>query len=464
MVLRRRIALAKAGAARVWRSTAFQVLQVRATTTLSDTVEQDGILIKSLTRDPVMFIRQRYDGLAPGTSLQDLCAGEYEMKKECGLTMRFRNGSLVAMAFLVPAALLGGGSWVSVLAAPKPTTITLFDSGDVNIENMWQNQLIPLFEREHPTIKVNLIYSTSGSSNTTMFDRIAAAEAAHKNSGIDITGSNITPEAAEAHLLETVTAKNIPNIRHVAPRWLKQTLEQGVPYRGSSVVIAYNSTFIKSPPKTLQGVVQWIHAHPGKFTYNTPSSGGSGQGFVQGVLNYYVPKKDEGIFTTGYQPALESTWTKGLNTLKALSPDIYRGGFYPNGNVAVLELLANSSIWMAPVWSDMSTSYKAKGLLPPSIKLEQLTPPLNGGPAYVGVVKNSPHLVQDNIFVNWLLTPAVQTIVVHSVDGYPGVEWKYMPSTVKSQFGAIATEYSEYWSSKFTTDLNSKWQADVASR
>ncbi|MCY0900404.1 MAG: extracellular solute-binding protein [Firmicutes bacterium] len=248
----------------------------------------------------------------------------------------------------------------------------------------------------------------------------------------------------------------------ISPRFLKAVNYEAVPYRGSSVVLAYNSEFIKAPPKTLMGLLQWIKHHPGKFTYNTPSSGGSGQGFVQEVVNYYVPKKDEPFFETTYKPSLENTWNKGLSVLKSLSPYVYRDGFYPNGNVAVLQLLANSSIWMAPVWSDMSTSYKKEHLLPPSIKLAQLTPPMNGGPAYVGIVKNSPNVKADNIFVNWLLTPGAQTIVVNEVDGYPGVEYKYAPPKAKEVFGSIAGDYSAYWDAQFSTDLNAKWQSNVA--
>ncbi|MCY0899289.1 MAG: hypothetical protein OWU33_10225 [Firmicutes bacterium] len=123
------------------------------------------------------------------------------------------------ISILVAAGTLSIDAMLPAMAASKPvTTITLYDSGDVNIENMWQNYMIPLFEREHPTIKVHLIYSTSGASNTDIYDRIAAAEAAHKNSGIDIIGSNLAPEAAEAHLLETVNTKDIPNIAKVSPR------------------------------------------------------------------------------------------------------------------------------------------------------------------------------------------------------------------------------------------------------
>ena len=58
-----------------------------------------------------------------------------------------------------------------------------------------------------------------------------------------------------------------------------------IPYRGSSVVLAYNSDHVKSPPKTLGALLDWIRANPGKFTYNSPNSGGSGYSFAETVVD-----------------------------------------------------------------------------------------------------------------------------------------------------------------------------------
>jgi putative spermidine/putrescine transport system substrate-binding protein len=227
-------------------------------------------------------------------------------------------------------------------------------------------------------------------------------------------------------------------------------------------VLAYNSQLVKSPPTTLGSLLAWIRQHPGKFTYNTPGSGGSGEGFVQAVVNTGVPASEEHVFATSYQAGLESHWTSGLKILAALKPDIYHDGFYPDGNTATLNLLANGSIWMAPVWSDQATSALATHELPSTIKLGQVSPPMPGGPADLMVIKGSPDQKASFTFVNYMLSPVEQNLVAKYMDGYPGVEWKYAPSYARAKFGPIATTYAPAWAAQFTNDLSQKWQSTVA--
>lgn len=309
-----------------------------------------------------------------------------------------------------------------------------------------------------------MVFDAHGVDSTSVQDKIIAAEKAGKNSGYDILDSGIVPTLATANMLQKLNPTEVPNMSHVDPALLKQTNDEGLPYRGSSVVLAYNSAEVKNPPKTLNALLAWIKANPGKFTYNTPSTGGSGDDFVMAVVNSKVPKQDQAKLITSSSKSLESTWTPGLNLLKSLGPDIYRHGYYANGNTGTLNLLANGSIWVAPVWSDMALSALQDKQLPSTIKLIQLTPPFAGGPADMGVVKNSPNKQAAYAFLNWLLTPQAQTIVVNKMNGYPGVEWKYVPKSVQQKFSAIAKSYATGWSSFYGADLDQAWQSTVAAQ
>jgi putative spermidine/putrescine transport system substrate-binding protein len=352
----------------------------------------------------------------------------------------------------------GGGTGTST-----STTLTLYSSGDVNIQHLWNNTLIPAFEKAYPSINVHLIYSEHGTSNDTTFARISAAIAAKKDPGIDLLDDSTTvSEAAAAHLLLPLTTQQVPLLSHVDPDLLKPVDSMGLPYRASSVVLAYNTQYVQQPPKTLNDLLTWIKAHPGKFTYNTPASGGSGQGFVQSVLNANASADARQAFISGYDPSMESQWNAGFQQLKSLQPSIYRNGFYPNGNTAVLQLLANGSIWMAPVWSDMALNYLSQHLLPASVKLVQLNPPFDGGPAYIGIPRGTPHTQQAYTLLNWLLTSNVQAQIINAIQGFPGVEWSYVPANIRAQFASIAQSYSLGYSAKFVADMNKLWQSQVA--
>lgn len=346
--------------------------------------------------------------------------------------------------------------------AGNNVTLTLYTGGDVNVQTLWEQDLIPLYEKAHPNVKINVVFDAHGTDSGVVQDKIVAAEKANKNSGYDIIDSGIVPTLAKADMLQKLSPTQVPNISHVDPALLQQTQYEGLPYRGSSVVLAYNSANVKNPPQTLDSLLAWIKANPGKFTYNTPSTGGSGGNFVMAVVNSKVPAQDQAKLVTSSSKSLEGTWTPGLNLLKSLGPDIYRNGFYPNGNTGTLNLLANGSIWLAPVWSDMALSALQDKQLPSTIKLLQLTPPFAGGPADMGVVKNSPNTKAADAFLNWLLTPQAQTIIIDKMNGYPGVEWKYVPQTVQQKYAAIAKSYATGWSSFYGADLNQAWQNTVA--
>lgn len=374
--------------------------------------------------------------------------------------MRYFRNSMLFLLILAMLVLAGCGGSTSTTSTT--TTLNLYTDGDVNVQHLWTNTLIPAFEKANPTIKIHLIYAGSGTSSTATFARLSAAVTAKRDSGMDVLDSGIVRQGATANLMQSITTKQVPNMSRVDPALLKQVNNMGIPYRGSSVVLAYNSQEVTQPPTTLSGLLAWIKAHPGKFTYNTPDSGGSGAGFVQGVINSHVSPSDEDTFVTGYNAALENQWDAGLQDLKSLQPAIYRNGYYPTGNTAVLQLLANNSIQVAPVWSDMALSALASHQLPESIKLVQLTPPFNGGPAYMGIPRYAAHAQQAETLINWLLTAPIQAKIIDVMHGYPGVQWSYVPENVRAQYASIAKSYASGYSSKFSADMNQKWHTQVA--
>src|SRR5579885_2618282 len=213
--------------------------------------------------------------------------------------------------------------------------------------------------------------------------------------------------------------------------------------------------------ETLDDLLAWIKANPGKFTYCDPNTGGSGQAFMVAVVYKFAPMAQ---YTGGapYDPAKEAAWDPAWQMLKSLEPAMYNNGFHPNGNVAVLQLLAQQNVYIAPVWSDMGTDYLKRGLLPKTVKLEQITPPLFGGDSTVTAPAGSTHLEGTFTLLNWLLTSEAQQMVITAVSGYPGVDWKYMPAGVRQQFADVAKPYAPLPDSKYFADMKRLWHERVA--
>jgi putative spermidine/putrescine transport system substrate-binding protein len=366
---------------------------------------------------------------------------------------------LAAMAAvgLSAAALVATAPLGAVQAAhpqAKPITLTIETGGDVNVRNLFQDKLDPMFSKMYPNVHFQLLMPETSSASNAISARFFAAIQHHKPAPYDIGTTGMAH-----HDLVPVSVRNIPNLRRVNMAMVKtQGYGDTVPYRGSSVVIAYNSVFVKHPPRTLPALISWIEAHPGKFTYCPPDAGGSGDAFVQRILSQFIPHAALVKTDNAYDPALEKYWTKGFDELRALGKDMYRQGVYPNGNTPVLNLLANSAIWMAPAWSDMSLQAIAEHELPPTIKLEQITPPLYGGLDFLGVPKNSPHKAMALKFLNFVLSSPAQTVIVDYMNGYPGVRWRFMPPAVRKKFAGIDQSFGQGFFGKMDNDMAAKWQ------
>ncbi len=347
-------------------------------------------------------------------------------------------------------------------AAAATGDINLYVGGDVNIRDLWQKQLLPAYKKIKPDVNFQLVFDEHALSEQSVFDKLAAAKQAGTPSGVDLWEASRLPQAGDAGLMQKITSKEIPNLDKVPQDSYNRYNGYGVPYRASSVILAYNTSSVKDPPGTLDQLVTWIKNNDGQFTYNPPDKGGSGGSFVTRVLSLGIPQDQLTFFQTQYDESKESMWDQGWGVLKDLGPHIYNNGFYPQGNVPVLQTLGNGSISMAPVWSDQSLSYLAQKLLPPEVQLKQIDPPFAGSAAYLGIPADSKNKDALYEFLNWLLTPDPQQTIIDQINGYPGLDWKYMPPDVQQKYADIAKAYSYDFSPQFQTDRNKAWYENVA--
>jgi putative spermidine/putrescine transport system substrate-binding protein len=364
----------------------------------------------------------------------------------------------------VAVAACGGTSTSTSTQTAKSSlsgTITFYMSGDVNIQHLWLDTLIPDYEKAYPEVKVNLVYSAHGVEDATTLAKLAQSQQSGQYSGFDMLEGGLVTEAAQSGLLTKITTAEVPRSSEIDPSEFTAVQHDAMPYRGSKVLIAYNSAYVKKAPKTLSDVLDFIRSHPGKFDYNVPSGGGSGQAFIEAVLNQYVPKADQQKMGLGYYPNLESLWNQGFDELHALNGDIYQNGTYPASQDQVYQLLGSGAIWMSPVWSDQGLSALKSGEFPSSVKLTELSPPLYGGPAYLGVPAISPHKKLVFSLMNFVLGSAEQAKIVQQVQGLPGIRLSYMSPSIQKQFASFGTSESLPYSAKMAADLNRLWQSKV---
>lgn len=313
--------------------------------------------------------------------------------------------------------------------------LTVFISADTNIQDLWQKTLIPAFQKDNPGYTVNVAFDLHGAHDQQSVAKLTAATLQKNDPGYDLIDAGFVSQVAASGLLSKVTPAQVPGLADVPQNLLQAGGDGGVPYRGSSVVLAYDTTTVPTPPKTLNELLAWIKANPGRFTYNSPSTGGSGGSFVTTVLDQNISDADRTTLETTAAPELESTWAKGFATLAGLNPYVYQNGVYPNGNGQVLDLLSSGQISMAPVWSDQFVTGVKNGQIPSRISYTQISDPsFTGGASYLGIPSASPRQADAQKLLSWVLSPTAQALVADSISGYPVISLDKLPASVQDTF------------------------------
>ncbi|MEG8037316.1 extracellular solute-binding protein [Sphingomonas sp. LR61] len=342
------------------------------------------------------------------------------------------------------------------------TNLTVFISGDTNVQDLWDKSLIPAFEKANPKIHVSTSIDLHGEHDAQTQANLATAVKAGKSVAYDLVDAGFVSTAGKAGLLSTVSDSTIPNLKDVPEATKQQGGDSAIPYRASSVLLAYDSSKVTDPPETLDDLLAWIKSNPGQFAYNSPSSGGS---FVATVLAKYLTADEQATMQTTYDKSLESKWDKGFAALKDLGPSTYQKGVYPNGNDQVVQLLGSGQIAMAPVWSDQFITSQKTGVIPKTVKAIQITDPsFTGSASFLGIPKTEPKAKKAAAeqLADFVLSSKGQQLVASAVSGYPVIPLDSLPASVAEQFAdANPSQLRLGFQSDFAADMNAAWDAKV---
>lgn len=368
-------------------------------------------------------------------------------------------------AFAAIALALGVSASASQAATAKVQTIQVYISADTNIQDLWVKTLVPAFKAANPGYDVNVTFDLHGDHDAQETAKLTAAAALGQDAGVDLIDGGFVRTLGAAGLLFKPTVGIVPNLSLVNKTVLKAG-QGGIPYRGSSVLLAYNSKNVPTPPKTLDALLAWIKANPGKFTYNAPSGGGSGYSFVQTVVDRYISDADRKTLVATAAPELQSKWATGLEVLRGLNKYTYgQNGTYPANNAETLKDLATGLVDMGTVWSDQFVSAIKAGTMPSNIKVAQITSPsLTGGASYLGIpISSAKRNKGARVLANWVLSPEAQNLIVSgTLNGFPVIPLSKLDVKATAAFADVDIQNlrAGYLSAN-ANDLKSKWASTV---
>ncbi|WP_300757065.1 extracellular solute-binding protein [uncultured Oscillibacter sp.] len=219
----------------------------------------------------------------------------------------------------------GGKKAVSLWATGSDNVREIFEAlvSDFNTNSEYAGQY-----------EVTLQFMLSGTGAQTLADMLAAASKAGQTNTdydiVDLSGDDLSKLVSligQEQFVKLDSSK-IPNAASVEAKSSIAT-DYCQPYRGTTVILAYDSAKVPTPPATMDELVAWMKANPGRFAYNTPGTGGAGDSFARSSVYNFLPEE---AFTSDDEKWI-GEWDEGFNFLKEIHPYIYSSGgsvVYPN--------------------------------------------------------------------------------------------------------------------------------------
>ena len=201
---------------------------------------------------------------------------------------------ILALCMVFALAACGGAQKEEASAGGK-TTVTLWATGSDNVRQIFET-LVADFNGSNEEYEVKLQFMLSGTGTQSLADMLTAAAKANQTNTdfdlVDFSGddwSKVTSLIGAEQFVKLDAAK-LPNAASVAAK-SSVAPEYCQPYRGTTVILAYDSAAVPTPPATMDELVQWMKDHPGRFAYNQPGTGGAGDSFVRSAVYNFLPEE-----------------------------------------------------------------------------------------------------------------------------------------------------------------------------
>lgn len=378
--------------------------------------------------------------------------------------MKFNKMKKMSAALMLSTTILAGCS-IGATGNTNQSTVTIWATGSDNIRVQYEQQ-IQKFNASQDEYVAKLQFITSGTGAESLYDRLIAAQKAGQSDTdydlIELGGDEImkyVDQGGEDFFVKLDKSK-IPNIENLT---IESTYRDDlvVPYRGTTVGLAYNSDTVKDVPQTAEELYQWIKDHPGRFAYNTPSSGGAGGSFVLTSIYNFLPEEA----LTSSDASWKDQWEQGFNLLKELHPYMYQSSgkvVYPNKNQGTLDLLANKEVDMIPAWADQTLTQLKQGTLPSSIKFTQITPAFTGNTVCLGIPSMGSNTEGAYAFINYMLSADAQNIALDTMAAIPVISFDLLDQDeIESIKDLNIKEFRVSSIGELSTQLNEEWDKEI---
>ncbi len=348
------------------------------------------------------------------------------------------------------------------------STVTIWATGSDNVRQVYE-ALIEDFNSNSDyadQYTAELQFMLSGTGTQSMTDMLAAAYQANQTNTdydlVDVGGDDLSAlisRVGEEAFVKLDDSK-IPNAERVSAE-SSLAADYVQPYRGTTVILAYDSEAVPNPPTTMDELVEWMKENPGRFAYNAPGTGGAGDSFARTSVYNFLPEEA----MTSDDTSWEDQWDEGFQFLTDIHQYMYTSGgsiVYPNKNQGTLDLLNQGEIDMCPNWADMVLSQRADGTLKDTIKITQIDPAFTGSLQSLAIPTFGSNEDGAYAFIDYMLTDSAQEILVKEMAAIPLVDTSNIDMTgYEDVMNLDVSNFRIMSIGDLGTDFNARWDSEI---
>ena len=315
---------------------------------------------------------------------------------------------------------------VAVMPASAATRVNVAIGADVNVVEVHKTILGPGFAQTNKDVEFNVIGTGTGEPASRTIHTKLKAQADAGRKGWDIDVALVSMAVASQMVKDGLLHRYVPQLKNAALVKGAEVKEAFgvtvdgyvVPMFQNQIAIAYNPARVATPPRTLDDLVTWAKATPGKFGYNGIKGGVSGVGFTMGWV-YWKTGLYKQLTQGPFDKAREGAIREAITALR----DFNRTALITSGNAGTLDALNRGEIWMGAVWIDQLVAWKNEGRMDASITPVLPAPGLPIYPLYLVVPREAANRDVAVRYIDYVVTPEVQAkAIVEKFGWYPGVD------------------------------------------
>lgn len=217
-----------------------------------------------------------------------------------------------------------------------------------------------------------------------------------------------------------------------------------VPWNTVQFAFAHDSALVAEPPRDMDGLLAWIKANPGRFTYPAPPDF-TGSAFVRHVFIHAAGGPEE-LLGPFDQARFDAVAGKTWAILNELEPFLWReGATYPTTVTQLNELFANGEVAFTFNYDPAQFGLAVDaGTYPATTRSFGLTDGTIGNTNYTLIPFNSPNKAAAMVVQNLLLSGEAQLEKARTEvwGAAPAIEISRTPPGIQAGFAAIKTHPS----------------------